>query len=135
MTETDLEDIHSKMKDELKTHSVTIDAIYHCPHGWDEGCFCRKPNPGMLFQAQRDFHLDLTRVCFIGDDIRLEPVILNEDADIDDILSYFMGKNTPQRQDFIIDNLRFEIDEIEGEEEDSATEEAPAEVETMVEAS
>ena len=30
-------------------------------HGWDEGCDCRKPAPGMLFQAQRDHHLDLTR--------------------------------------------------------------------------
>lgn len=71
---------------------------------------------------------------FIGEDIRLEPVILNEDADIDDILSYFMGKNTPQRQDFIIDNLRFEIDEIEGTEEEEAAE-ATAEVETLAEAS
>lgn len=47
---------------------------------------------------------------FIGGDIRLEPVILSKDASIDSILSYFMGKNTPERQDFIIDNLRVEKD-------------------------
>lgn len=47
---------------------------------------------------------------FIGRDIRLEPVILSKDASIDSILSYFMGKNTPERQDFIIDNLRVEKD-------------------------
>jgi topoisomerase-4 subunit B len=47
---------------------------------------------------------------FIGDDIRLEPVLLSKDASIDSILSYFMGKNTPERQDFIIDNLRVEKD-------------------------
>ncbi len=47
---------------------------------------------------------------FIGDDIRLEPVILSKEASIDSILSYFMGKNTPQRQEFIIDNLRVEED-------------------------
>lgn len=47
---------------------------------------------------------------FIGDDIRLEPVLLTKDASIDSILSYFMGKNTPERQDFIIDNLRVEKD-------------------------
>jgi topoisomerase-4 subunit B len=47
---------------------------------------------------------------FIGADIRLEPVILTKDASIDSILSYFMGKNTPERQDFIIDNLRVEKD-------------------------
>lgn len=70
---------------------------------------------------------------FIGDDIRLEPVILNEDVDIDDILKYYMGKNTPQRQDFIIDNLRFEIDELE-EEEDKETSESTAEVTAMAEA-
>jgi D-glycero-D-manno-heptose 1,7-bisphosphate phosphatase len=47
-----------------------IDQIYYCKHGWDEGCDCRKPKPGMLFQAQRDFSLDLTRTVFIGDDDR-----------------------------------------------------------------
>ncbi|MFT6503445.1 MAG: topoisomerase-4 subunit B [Crocinitomicaceae bacterium] len=47
---------------------------------------------------------------FIGEDIRLEPVILSKEASIDSILSYFMGKNTPQRQEFIIDNLRVEED-------------------------
>lgn len=49
-------------------------------------------------------------VHFIGENIRLEPVILTKDASIDSILSYFMGKNTPERQDFIIDNLRVEKD-------------------------
>jgi topoisomerase-4 subunit B len=47
---------------------------------------------------------------FIGRDIRLEPVLLSKDASIDSILSYFMGKNTPERQDFIIENLRVEKD-------------------------
>ena len=47
---------------------------------------------------------------FIGADIRLEPVILSKDASIDSILSYFMGKNTPERQNFIIENLRVEKD-------------------------
>jgi topoisomerase-4 subunit B len=52
---------------------------------------------------------------FIGEDIRLEPVLLTKDASIDEILSYYMGKNTPERQEFIIDNLRVEgeIEEIE----------------------
>lgn len=45
---------------------------------------------------------------FIGADIRLEPVLLSKEASIDSILSYYMGKNTPERQDFIIDNLRVE---------------------------
>jgi topoisomerase-4 subunit B len=45
---------------------------------------------------------------FIGEDIRLEPVFLTKDASIDSILSYYMGKNTQERQEFIIDNLRVE---------------------------
>ena len=54
---------------------------------------------------------------FIGEDIRLEPVILNKEASIDSILSYFMGKNTPQRQEFIIENLRVEKDPLSEEED------------------
>lgn len=52
---------------------------------------------------------------FINENIKLEPVILNEDTDIDDVLGYYMGKNTPARQVFIIDNLRVEKDELEEE--------------------
>ena len=50
---------------------------------------------------------------FIGRDIRLQPVILEQGDHIQHLLEYYMGKNTPQRQDFIIDNLRVELDLIE----------------------
>ena len=50
---------------------------------------------------------------FIGENIRLEPVIMNEATEIDDLLSYYMGKNTPSRQEFIIDNLKVEKDDLE----------------------
>lgn len=70
MTEEDLALVHNKMKEDLTRADVCLDAIYYCPHGWDDGCFCRKPSPGMLFQAQRDFHLDLSKTLFIGDDER-----------------------------------------------------------------
>ncbi len=59
---------------------------------------------------------------FIGEDIKLEPVILNDETNIDKVLSYYMGKNTPQRQVFIIDNLKVEKDEIIEEEVEAATE-------------
>jgi topoisomerase IV subunit B len=52
---------------------------------------------------------------FIGKDIRLEPVIIDKAAPIDRMLAYFMGKNTPERQDFIIDNLRVEKDLVKEE--------------------
>lgn len=53
---------------------------------------------------------------FIGADIRLEPVILQDNTQIDDVLSYYMGKNTPARQKFIIDNLKVELDQIKEDE-------------------
>ena len=49
---------------------------------------------------------------FIGENIRLEPVVITKDIHIKDILEFYMGKNTPDRQDFIIRNLRVEKDEI-----------------------
>ncbi len=51
---------------------------------------------------------------FIGEDIRLDPIILNKDTSINQLLTFYMGKNTPTRQDFIVDNLRIEKDEVEG---------------------
>jgi len=50
---------------------------------------------------------------FIGESIRLEPVSLHHLHDTDDLLSFFMGKNTPERQEFIIQNLRVEKDAVE----------------------
>jgi len=47
---------------------------------------------------------------FIGQDMRLEPIILKKDTSISDVLKFYMGKNTPDRQEFIIDNLRVEKD-------------------------
>ncbi len=50
---------------------------------------------------------------FIGEDMRKEPVLLNQEEHIQKLLEYYMGKNTPQRQGFIIDNLRVEKDLVE----------------------
>ena len=52
---------------------------------------------------------------FIGEDVRLEPVILQKETKIQDLLRFYMGKNTPDRQQFIIDKLRVEKDLVEGE--------------------
>jgi topoisomerase-4 subunit B len=64
---------------------------------------------------------------FIGEDIRLEPVLLTEDSSINKILEYYMGKNTPDRQEFIITNLRLEIDETSDDEEAKIKEEEETE--------
>jgi len=49
---------------------------------------------------------------FIGEDIRLDPVVIGKDSGIQDLLTFFMGSNTPDRQQFIIENLRVEKDEV-----------------------
>ena len=70
---------------------------------------------------------------FIGDGIRLEPVVMNESTNIEDILSYFMGKNTPARQVFIIDNLKVEKDDLSDDEVEDLNEELEAQLEEKLE--
>lgn len=53
---------------------------------------------------------------FIGEDIRLQPVLLGKEGHVAKLLEFYMGKNTPDRQDFIIDNLRIELDKVEAKE-------------------
>jgi topoisomerase-4 subunit B len=62
---------------------------------------------------------------FIGEDIRLQPVILH-DTNLQHLMEFYMGKNTPDRQEFIIDNLRIELDKVErGAEDKIELEEQP----------
>jgi len=73
-----LETIHQKLETLLGTEGAYLDAIYYCPHHPDKGyegevaelkieCSCRKPNPGMLLQAARDYHINLSESWMIGD--------------------------------------------------------------------
>jgi D-glycero-D-manno-heptose 1,7-bisphosphate phosphatase len=66
----ELDRIHQNMKDELQKDGIEILDIYVCPHHWEEGCFCRKPNPGMLLQASKEHLFRLDKTLFIGDDPR-----------------------------------------------------------------
>ena len=59
---------------------------------------------------------------FIGENIRLQPVLLG-DGHLAKLLEFYMGKNTPDRQDFIIENLRIELDKVEAKEEEVLSEE------------
>lgn len=61
---------------------------------------------------------------FINENIKLEPVVMNNDTDIEELLNYYMGKNTPARQNFIIGNLKVEKDI----EEESDNTKAPEEI-------
>lgn len=70
MAKQDLDLIHQKMQEELEKNGGKIKAIYTCLHGWDDGCDCRKPKPGLFFQAANENHFDLSKAVFIGDDER-----------------------------------------------------------------
>lgn len=70
MTDEDFWNVQAKMSADLETIGVKIGAVYYCPHGWDDKCECRKPKPGMLYQAQKDYSINLTDCVVIGDDVR-----------------------------------------------------------------
>jgi topoisomerase-4 subunit B len=61
---------------------------------------------------------------FIGENIRLQPVLLHKDSHLQKVLEFYMGKNTPDRQEFIIENLRIEMDKVDKEPEEVVAEEA-----------
>jgi len=70
MTKEDLDDVQRKLDEELAKYNVKLAGVYFCLHNWDDGCDCRKPKPGLLFQAAREHNLDLSKVVFVGDDER-----------------------------------------------------------------
>jgi D-glycero-D-manno-heptose 1,7-bisphosphate phosphatase len=67
MTVADLEEIHCRMAQVVAEAGGRIDAIYCCPHRPDEGCDCRKPRPGLLLWAAREYGLDLSQSFLVGD--------------------------------------------------------------------
>ena len=69
-TEEGLAALHDWMMEAIENAGGAIRAIYHCPHTTEDGCECRKPKPGMILQAARDFDIDLPRSFMIGDSLR-----------------------------------------------------------------
>jgi histidinol-phosphate phosphatase family protein len=62
--------VNASLADELALKGVTLLKAYVCPHHWDDGCSCRKPAPGLLFNASRKHLLRLDRTFYVGDDPR-----------------------------------------------------------------
>ncbi len=74
ITEEDLRRIHRALLGALRERGAEIDAVYYCPHhpgaavaAYRRACDCRKPGPGMLLRAARDFGLDLQASVIVGD--------------------------------------------------------------------
>lgn len=64
---SEVESIHTRLNSELLSNVSQIDAFYYCPHDISDHCLCRKPQPGLIAQAARDFNLDLPKSHLIGD--------------------------------------------------------------------
>ncbi len=62
-----LQGIHDRIAQRIAQEGGRVDAIYACPHRPDEGCSCRKPQPGMLLQAAADLDIDLAASYLVGD--------------------------------------------------------------------
>jgi len=67
LTQSELESIHERLCKELAAKGATITRIYYCPHDSQPRCGCRKPDPGMLLTAARDYEIDLRSSWMIGD--------------------------------------------------------------------
>ena len=65
-----LNSVHAHMMKALSVYGGRIDAVFYCPHGPDEGCHCRKPEPGLLEQIAERYGVDLHGVPYIGDSLR-----------------------------------------------------------------
>lgn len=68
--EENVKKINEKISKKLAEEGAQIDAFYYCPHHPDDNCGCRKPKPGMLMQAQRDFGIDFAKSYTIGDSLK-----------------------------------------------------------------
>jgi D-glycero-D-manno-heptose 1,7-bisphosphate phosphatase len=66
-SQSDLAQIHAKMKNDLAAAGAHLDAIYFCPHDREPPCDCRKPSPGMLLTAAAEHDIDLSNSWMIGD--------------------------------------------------------------------
>jgi len=70
MTEEELAGLHEFMLSKIRESGGDILKIYYCPHQLSDGCTCRKPEPGMLLKAAKDYGINLSDIFFIGDSHR-----------------------------------------------------------------
>jgi len=66
-SEAQYQELTTWMLDQFRLKKISISKVYHCPHHPQDDCECRKPKPGMILQAQKDFNLDLKESYLIGD--------------------------------------------------------------------
>ena len=100
MTDEDFQAVQNKMTSDLSEIGAEIEGVYYCPHGWDDGCECRKPKPGMLYQAQKDYGINLTECVLIGDDERdiitahnanMKGILVTDDYTLEDAVKDYLS--------------------------------------------
>jgi len=64
-----VDEINEKLIEKVEQAGGRIDGIYVCPHSPDDGCDCRKPRPGMIWQAARELDIDLKNSILVGDNL------------------------------------------------------------------
>ena len=102
ITNTDVDNIHEFIQKYLEKYDAKIDAFYYCPHHPIDNCSCRKPEPGLLIKASRDFSIDLKNSWMIGDsktDIEAakaagcNSILLKKNQKLFDIVKEFISSN------------------------------------------
>jgi histidinol-phosphate phosphatase family protein len=122
----ELKAIHNKMETDLGKKRAKIDAIYFCPHHPDKGykeerteykidCLCRKPKPGMLLDAARDFNLDLSASFIIGDNDRDILAGINAGCKTVGVMTGYGLKKASVLPDFFFENFAEAVDYIVNE--------------------
>jgi D-glycero-D-manno-heptose 1,7-bisphosphate phosphatase len=66
-TDSDVRALHSVVAKDLRESGIDVAGFYFCPHGPGDGCDCRKPQPGLLLQAQKDLKIDFSGSFMVGD--------------------------------------------------------------------
>ena len=114
----ELDEIHNKMETLLGKEGAYLDGIYFCPHHPDKGfegerpeykidCDCRKPKPGLLLKAAKDFNIDLSKSFMIGDG--LHDVLAGKNAGC---TSIYIGSDTLKEKVIKIDSLLSAVESI-----------------------
>lgn len=89
-------DINRRLVEVIEKAGGRVDGIFMCPHAPDEGCDCRKPKPGLFFQAARDLSIDLQRSIMIGD--ALSDLLAGQAAGIPRTALVLTGRGTEQTE-------------------------------------
>ncbi len=99
-TEKDLQKLHQWMLGQLKKENIRIDKIYYCPHHPKNNCFCRKPKPGMIEMAVKDFGINLSKSWVIGDSER--DILMGKEVNLKTILLGDKVKNLKEAVKIIL---------------------------------